>query len=127
MPLPEGQGITSRGVFCRVFINVSRETHTKMIAVIDYGMENLRSIRNALMMVKIAHALTIVLLSCVFAQYVVSLQCVWLKKRSTCISFKTLIKALNRKVKGTLLESELGSLLWTEKGREKNNGIAVWE
>jgi imidazoleglycerol phosphate synthase glutamine amidotransferase subunit HisH len=53
-----------------------------MIAVIDYGMENLRSIRNALMMVKIAHALTIVLLSCVFAQYVVSLQCVWLKKRS---------------------------------------------
>ena len=73
---------TSRGVFCRVFINVSRETHTKMIAVIDYGMKNLRSIRNALMVVKIAHALTIVLLSCVFAQYVVSLQCVWLKKRS---------------------------------------------
>ena len=53
---------TSRGVFCRVFINVSRETHTKMVAVIDYGMKNLRSIRNALMVVKIAHALTIVLI-----------------------------------------------------------------
>ncbi len=90
-----------------------------MIAAIDYGRGNLRSIHNALMMAKTPDALTIVLLSCVFAPYVVSLQCVWLKKCSACISFKTLIKVFNRKVKNTLLENGLGSLLWTEKCRGK--------
>ena len=46
-------------------MNDSREIRTKMIAVIDYGMGNLRSIHNALMMANTPRCLDKVLLSCV--------------------------------------------------------------